>query len=107
MKIKDCNFSDFDDNFSDYDSNFSVDGSGNLYVNFGSNRLKISGARITEIRMPKIEVSPIYFHGQMVNTPIQGNNFIDISLKADMIENIGNVELSKFKLNPIWSNIFN
>lgn len=106
MKIKDCNFSDFDDNFSDYDSNFYVDGSGNLYVNFGSNRLKISGARITEIRMPKIEVSPIYFHGQMVNTPIQGNNFIDISLKADMIENIGNVELSKFKLNPIWSDVF-
>jgi hypothetical protein len=106
MKIKDCNFSDFDDNFSDYDSNFSVDGSGNLYVNFGSNRLKISGARITEIRMPKIEVNPIYFHGQMVNTPIQGNNFIDISLKADMIENIGNAELLKFKLNPIWSDVF-
>lgn len=106
MKIEECSFSDFDDNFSDYDSNFSVDGSGNLYVNFGSNRLKISGARITEIRMPKIEVSPIYFHGQMVNTPIQGNNFIDISLKADMIENIGNVELLKFKLNPIWSDVF-
>lgn len=106
MKIEERSFSDFDDNFLDYDSNFSVDGSGNLYVNFGSNRLKISGARITEIRMPKIEVSPIYFHGQMVNTPIQGNNFIDISLKADMIENIGNVELLKFKLNPIWSDVF-
>lgn len=106
MKIIESNFSDFDDSFSDYDSNFSVDGSGNLYVNFGSNRLKISGARITEIRMPRIEVSPIYFHGQMVNTPIQGNNFIDISLKADMIENIGNSDLIRFKLNPIWSDVF-
>lgn len=105
MKIEDFS-DDFDDNFSDYDSNFSVDGNGNLYVNFGSNRIKISGARITEIRMPQIEVSPIYFHGQMINRPFQGNSFIDISLKADMIENIGNVELMKFKLNPIWSEVF-
>ena len=106
MKIIESNFSDFDDSFSDNENNFSVDGNGNLYANFGSNRLKISGARITEIRMPRIDVSSIYFHGQMVNTPIQGDNFIDISLKADMIENIGNIELLKFKLNPIWSDVF-
>lgn len=97
MKIED---------FSDFDDNFSVDGNGNLYVSFGSNRLKISGARITEIRMPQIEVSPIYFHGQMINRPFQGNSFIDISLKADAIENIGNADLMKFKLNPIWSEVF-
>lgn len=92
--------------FSDYDANFSVDESGNLYANIGPNRIKISGARITEIKTPQIDINPIYFHGQMINTPIQRDSFIDISLKADMIENIGNAELIKFKLNSIWSDVF-
>ena len=100
MKIKESNF-------SDYNANFSVDEVGNLYANIGPNRIKISGAMITEIKMPQIDVNPIYFHGQMINTPIQRNNYIDISLKADRVENIGNAELLKFKLNSIWSNVFN
>lgn len=92
--------------FSDYDANFSVDESGNLYANVGPNRIKISGARITEIKTPQIDINPIYFHGQMINTPTQGNYYIDISLKADTVENIGNAELIKFELNSIWSDVF-
>ena len=97
---------DYDDNFSDNDANFSVDGYGNLYANIGSNRIKISGARITEIRMPQIDINPVYFHSQMINTPIQSSPYIDISLKADMIEQIGNADYNIINLNPIWSDVF-